>query len=61
MNRRESNDLTSETINILRFPLTVGVVFIHFSLSKGLNIHGTFYGLYNPDWFFFVINFISEV
>lgn len=53
--------LTSETISILRFPLTVGVVFIHFSLSRGLNIHGTFYGLNNPNWFFFVTNFISEV
>lgn len=58
---RIGNDLTSDTISILRFPLTVGVVFIHFSLSKGLNIHGTFYGLNNPDWFFFVTNFISEV
>ncbi|SFC13079.1 Surface polysaccharide O-acyltransferase, integral membrane enzyme [Xylanibacter ruminicola] len=61
MNKRERNNLTSKSISILRFPLTIGVVFIHFSLSKGLNIHGTFYGINNPDWFFFVTNFISEV
>ena len=61
MSKRESIFLASETIKILRFPLTIGVVFIHFSLSKGLNIHGTFFGLNNPDWFFFVTNFISEV
>lgn len=53
MNKRERNNLTSKSISILRFPLTIGVVFIHFSLSKGLNIHGTFYGINNPDWFFF--------
>ncbi len=61
MNKREGKDLTSETIKALRFPLTVGVVFIHFSLSKGLNIHGVIYGLNNPTWFFFIINIISEV
>ena len=44
--------LISKTINSLHFPLTVGVVFIHFCLSKGLNIHGKFYGVDNPDCFF---------
>ncbi len=58
---RVGNNLTSDTISILRFPLTVGVVFVHFSLSKGLNIHGNFYALYNPGWYYFIINFISEV
>lgn len=61
MNNREGKILTSDTIKLLRFPLTIGVVFVHFSLSKGLNIHGLFYGLNNPAWFFFVINLISEV
>ena len=61
MNRTTNKNLISDTINLLRFPLIVGVVFIHFSLSKGLNIHGTFYGLNNPSWFFFIVNFISEV
>lgn len=61
MNRTKNKNLISDTINLLRFPLIVGVVFIHFSLSKGLNIHGTFFGLNNPSWFFFIVNFISEV
>ena len=56
-----SDALMSKTINCLRFPLTVGVVFIHFSLSKGLNIHGKFYGVDNPDWYFFITTFVSDV
>ena len=45
----------------MRLPLTVGVVYIHFSLADGFNIHGVLHGLDNPAWFFFVVNFISEV
>lgn len=57
-----TNDkLLSRTISYLRFPLTVGVVFIHFSLHEGLNIHGIKHGLENPEWFFFIVNFISQV
>lgn len=48
-----TNDiLLSKTISYLRFPLTVGVVFIHFDLSKGITIHGCEYGLNNPEWYF---------
>ena len=42
-------------------PLTIGVVFIHFSLQRGLEIHGVFHGLNNPGWFFFIVNLMSEV
>ena len=56
-----NEDLLSKTINSLRFPLTIGVVFIHFSFSEGFNIHGVIYGKGNPDWFFFIVNLISEV
>lgn len=56
-----NNELMSKTISILRFPLTVAVVFIHFNLAKGLTIRGTTYCLNNPDWFFYFINFISDV
>ena len=55
-----NDELLSKTISYLRFPLTVGVVFIHFGLSKGLNIHGVKQGLENPDWYFFIIKLISE-
>lgn len=56
-----NDELLSKTISYLRFPLTVGVVFIHFSLAKGLNIHGIKHGLDNPEWFFYIVNLISEV
>lgn len=57
----KDEELLSKTINYLRFPLIVGVVFIHFNLTDGFNIHGVTYGLENPDWFFFIVIFISEV
>ena len=56
-----NKDLLSYTISYLRFPLTVGVVFIHFSLDGGINVHGVKYGLDNPEWYFFIINFTSQV
>jgi surface polysaccharide O-acyltransferase-like enzyme len=56
-----NDQLLSKTISYLRFPLTVGVVFIHFSLHKGFEVHGVTHALGNPDWFFFVVNMISQV
>lgn len=55
------DQLLSKTISFLRFPLIVGVVFIHFSLVNGIDVHGSKLGLNNPDWYFFVVNLISEV
>ena len=54
-----NDELLSKTISYLRFPLTVGVVFIHFDLSQGLDIGGITHGLNNPDWYYFIINLIS--
>lgn len=56
-----NDELLSKTISYLRFPLTAGIVFIHFSLAKGLSIHGVKHGLENPEWFFFLVNLISDV
>jgi len=56
-----NDEILSKTISYLRFPLTVGVVFIHFDLARGLVIRGTKHGLDNPDWYFYIIRFISEV
>ena len=57
-----NDELLSETISYLRFPLTVGVVFIHFNLAKsGFSLHGVKYGLDNPEWYYYIINFFSEV
>ena len=55
-----NEELLSRTISYLRFPLTVGVVFIHFSLGDGLAVNGQIYGLENPDWYFFIVNLISQ-
>lgn len=57
----KNDELLSKTISYLRFPLTVGIVFIHFSLHEGLEIHGIKHGLDNPEWFFFIVYFISQV
>lgn len=51
----------SKTISYLRFPLTVGVVFIHFNLSKGLQLPDTVYGLNSPDWFYYLMQLFSNV
>lgn len=56
------NKLLSNTINFLRFPLTVAVVYIHFNISrKGISVHGINYGTDNPDWYTFIINLFSSV
>lgn len=52
-----TNDkLLSQTISYMRFPLAVGVVFIHFNLSEGLPTNLNF-----PDWYFYLIQFFSNV
>lgn len=57
-----NDELLSKTISYLRFPLTVGVVFIHFNLAKnGFSMHGVKYGLNNPEWYYYIISFFSEV
>ena len=57
-----NDELLSKTISYLRFPLTVGVVFIHFNLAKnGFSMHGIKYGLDNPDWYDHFIKFFSDV
>lgn len=57
-----SDALLSKTISYLRFPLTVGVVFIHFNLVEHpVSLHGVQYGLNQPAWLVFIVNFFSEV
>ena len=56
------DELQSKTISFLRFPLIVGVVFIHFNLVKmGLSAHGISYCAGYPEWFYLLIRFFSEV
>lgn len=54
-------ELLSKTITYLRFPLTVGVVFIHFNIADGFNISGIEYGMNNPKSYYYLITFLSDV
>ena len=59
---KNTDELLYQTISYLRFPLTLGVVFIHFDLIEHIfTYHGVQYGLDHPDWYIWVINFFSEV
>ena len=51
-----SEKLQSDTITWLRFPLIVGVVFIHDNITLGQNS-----GVINPFWFDCVIRLFSDV
>ncbi|MCD7714463.1 MAG: acyltransferase [Prevotella sp.] len=55
------NSTLSKTISCLRFPLMVGIVFIHFNISDGFALHGTNYGGGSPEWYRTVIYLFSEV
>ena len=55
-----NDELLSKTISYLRFPLSVAIVFIHFSIAEGINIEGKTVGAENPEWFVFIVNFISQ-
>lgn len=53
--------LMSETISALRFPLMVGVVFIHFNISEGMELQSVVYGTDMPSWFVYMVNLLSDV
>lgn len=57
----KQEQLLSETIHNLRFPLIVAVVFIHFDLSEGFAVRGVTCGLDEPEWYFAVIHLLSNV
>lgn len=57
-----NDELMSKTISCLRFPLTVTVVMAHFNFvnnNRGFGIHGVMYGLDQPDWLNWIINFFG--
>lgn len=56
-----SDELLSKTIDYLRFPLCVGIVFAHFNLSNGLEIHGVKHGMENSDWYFYFLRLVNWV
>lgn len=55
-----TNDaLLSKTVTALRFPLIVGVVFIHNNLATGISVNGVVHGMDCPQWYYFIVNLIS--
>lgn len=57
-----NDELMSKTISSLRFPLTATVVMAHFNFvnnNRGFGIHGVMYGLDQPDWVNWIINFFG--
>lgn len=63
MSQYKTNDhLMSMTIAFLRFPLAVGVVFIHYNLAKNpFTMHGVEYGTNCAEWFKIFATFFSNV
>lgn len=61
MGQRILSKLSSETISALRFPLIVGIVFIHFGVANGVSVQGVEYGANTPYWLVCVNNFFSQV
>ena len=58
----KEDKLISETISLLRFPLTMFVVFIHYNMGvRGFSLHGETYGLDAPEWFRWVTALFSDV
>lgn len=58
----KNDELLSKTITCLRFPLSVGVVFIHFYfLNDGIRSAGIRYQLDYPEWFRIIQDFFSQV
>ncbi len=53
-------ELLSKTISYLRFPLIVGVVFIHNDIST-FTLQGIKHEFNNPDWYYYIIAFFSQV
>lgn len=57
-----NEELQSKTIDYLRFPLILGIIFIHFDLIEHVfTYQGVQYGLNPPAWFVLLVNFFSEV
>ena len=55
-----TNDaLLSKTVTALRFPLIVGVVFIHNNLATGISVNGVVHGMDCSQWYYYIVNLIS--
>lgn len=55
-----NNDI-SKTISVLRFPLIVGIVFIHYNIAQGIVVQGVEYGSDAPLWLKWIVNLCSDV
>lgn len=61
MEQKSFSKLSSDTISALRFPLMVGIVFIHFHVLKGITVQGVVYGANPPLWIVYIDNLFSDV
>lgn len=61
MAEKTNKQLTSDTITALRFPLIVGIVFIHYGVSQGIPFHGELYGANPPYWLVCFENLFRQV
>ena len=60
--KEKISSLTSDTISALRFPLSLGVVFIHFNiLSDALAVRGTGSAGHFPEWLTCVVTLFSDI
>lgn len=60
MKEENLSKLSSNTISALRFPLMVGIVFIHFNLLNGITVNGIVYGDNLPIWLTCIIKTLSN-
>lgn len=61
MEQKSFSKLSSDTISALRFPLMVGIVFIHFNVLEGVTVQGVEYGANPPFWLVCINNMFSDV
>ena len=60
--KEKTSSLTSDTISALRFPLALGVVFIHFNiLSDKLSVRGAGDTGQFPDWLVCMVRLLTSV
>lgn len=54
--------LLSNTIRWLRFPMTLAIIPAHCNMARlGIMVHGQQYGMNQPDWYFYICVFFSEI
>lgn len=61
MEQKSFSKLSSDTISALRFPLMVGIVFIHVRVLEGIDVQGVKIGSDLPYWLTCIQSMFSDV